>query len=227
MKAFLSIKSSFSLAILFILISGFINVIDGSIARYLNETSQFGALLDSSIDRLTTTFIYFYLSSIYSKHWQFFANVGFIELLSDSLKYCKSNIFFQFNIVIIQNDQVDTDLSCLEPYIMFLKRISWFSSDFFYLILFIASSFYNNKPELSDILITNSKKTNNTFIQDLLGLNNKISKKLEIKCFKCVFKFIFLFCFLCAIVKYFMNLNNCFSILYEIIQLDVKYYDKK
>ena len=41
------------------------------------------------MDRLTTTFIYFFLTSVYPKYWLFFANVGFVELIG---KLSKTNI---------------------------------------------------------------------------------------------------------------------------------------
>lgn len=45
------------LGALFILISGFFDVLDGAVARYHNKTSNFGALLDSTIDRFSDTII--------------------------------------------------------------------------------------------------------------------------------------------------------------------------
>ena len=42
--------------------AGLLDVLDGPIARYYKETSKFGAAIDRSLDRLTTTALYFYLT---------------------------------------------------------------------------------------------------------------------------------------------------------------------
>jgi len=42
---------------LFILISGIFDILDGAVARYNNKTSDFGAILDSTIDRFSDTII--------------------------------------------------------------------------------------------------------------------------------------------------------------------------
>lgn len=41
-----------------ILFSGFLDVVDGAIARYHNKTSKFGAFLDSTMDRFADAIIY-------------------------------------------------------------------------------------------------------------------------------------------------------------------------
>lgn len=43
---------------LFILLSGFLDVMDGAIARYHNKTSKFGGFLDSTMDRFADAIIY-------------------------------------------------------------------------------------------------------------------------------------------------------------------------
>jgi len=43
---------------LFILLSGFLDVVDGAVARYHNRTSKFGAFLDSTMDRFADAIIY-------------------------------------------------------------------------------------------------------------------------------------------------------------------------
>lgn len=45
-------------ATIFILLSGFLDVVDGAIARYHNRSSQFGAFLDSTMDRFSDAIIY-------------------------------------------------------------------------------------------------------------------------------------------------------------------------
>lgn len=63
--------------------AGLLDDLDGPIARYYRETSKFGAAIDRSLDRLTTTALYFYLTSKYVKHWGFFFSIGFVEILSN------------------------------------------------------------------------------------------------------------------------------------------------
>ena len=46
------------LGTLAILLSGFLDVVDGAIARYHNRTSKFGAFLDSTMDRFADAIIY-------------------------------------------------------------------------------------------------------------------------------------------------------------------------
>ena len=43
---------------LFILLSGFLDVVDGAVARYHDRTSPFGAFLDSTMDRFADAFIF-------------------------------------------------------------------------------------------------------------------------------------------------------------------------
>ncbi len=43
---------------LFILLSGFLDVVDGAVARYHNRSSPFGAFLDSTMDRFSDAFIF-------------------------------------------------------------------------------------------------------------------------------------------------------------------------
>ena len=43
---------------LFILFSGFLDVVDGAVARYHNRASPFGAFLDSTMDRFADAFIF-------------------------------------------------------------------------------------------------------------------------------------------------------------------------
>lgn len=45
------------LGIIFILLSGFLDVVDGAVARYHNKTSPFGAFLDSTMDRISDAII--------------------------------------------------------------------------------------------------------------------------------------------------------------------------
>ncbi len=46
------------LATIAILISGFLDIIDGAVARFHNRSTKFGAFLDSTIDRISDAIIY-------------------------------------------------------------------------------------------------------------------------------------------------------------------------
>ena len=46
------------LGALFILLSGFLDVVDGAVARYHNRASKFGAFLDSTMDRFADAIIF-------------------------------------------------------------------------------------------------------------------------------------------------------------------------
>ncbi|MDR2873148.1 MAG: CDP-alcohol phosphatidyltransferase family protein [Methanobrevibacter sp.] len=54
---FIGYYNNLELGSLFILLSGFFDVLDGAIARYHNKTSKFGAILDSSLDRFSDAII--------------------------------------------------------------------------------------------------------------------------------------------------------------------------
>ena len=68
-------------------VAGILNTIDGPIARSLNQTSFYGAALDRSLDRLTTTFLYFHHTAYFPNYWLLFFNIGFTELMSNCLRY--------------------------------------------------------------------------------------------------------------------------------------------
>jgi archaetidylinositol phosphate synthase len=52
-------QQQYLLAILFILLSGFIDLVDGCLARALNQTSRFGSYFDAMIDRYVDCVLYF------------------------------------------------------------------------------------------------------------------------------------------------------------------------
>ena len=55
-----------------LLVSGFVDTMDGTIARMTGQVSKFGALLDSSLDRLAEFFIFFGLLIYYRGGWMFY-----------------------------------------------------------------------------------------------------------------------------------------------------------
>ncbi len=54
-----------------LLFTGFIDTLDGTIARLTGSTSRFGALLDSTLDRYAEFFVFFGLLSFYRQDWVF------------------------------------------------------------------------------------------------------------------------------------------------------------
>jgi CDP-diacylglycerol--glycerol-3-phosphate 3-phosphatidyltransferase len=47
------------------LVSGLFDILDGALARYINKTTKFGALLDSTLDRVSEAAIFFGLAVLY------------------------------------------------------------------------------------------------------------------------------------------------------------------
>lgn len=57
----------------FILLSGFLDVVDGAVARFHNRSSKFGAFLDSTIDRIADGIIY--IGIIFGGYFDWFIGV--------------------------------------------------------------------------------------------------------------------------------------------------------
>jgi CDP-diacylglycerol--glycerol-3-phosphate 3-phosphatidyltransferase len=57
---------------LFLLVSGFMDTLDGTVARLTNQSSRFGALLDSTLDRYAEFFILSGILFFYRQSWMFF-----------------------------------------------------------------------------------------------------------------------------------------------------------
>lgn len=58
---------------LLLLLSGFADTLDGTVARLTHKTSRFGALLDSSLDRVAEFFIFFGLLIYFRHQWVIYA----------------------------------------------------------------------------------------------------------------------------------------------------------
>ena len=58
---------------LLLLLSGFADTVDGTVARITHKTSRFGALLDSSLDRVAEFFIFFGLLIYFRHQWVIYA----------------------------------------------------------------------------------------------------------------------------------------------------------
>ncbi|MBN2396930.1 MAG: CDP-alcohol phosphatidyltransferase family protein [Deltaproteobacteria bacterium] len=57
---------------LVLLLSGFLDTLDGTIARLAGRSTRFGALLDSVLDRYADFFVFAGLMVYYRYHWMFF-----------------------------------------------------------------------------------------------------------------------------------------------------------
>jgi CDP-diacylglycerol--glycerol-3-phosphate 3-phosphatidyltransferase len=55
-----------------LLLSGFLDTIDGTIARLTGQSTRFGALLDSTLDRYADFFVFAGLLIYYQNHWMFY-----------------------------------------------------------------------------------------------------------------------------------------------------------
>jgi len=61
---------------LLLLLSGFTDTMDGTIARLTGQTTKFGALLDSSLDRFAEFFVFFGLIVYFHTIWMLFVVMG-------------------------------------------------------------------------------------------------------------------------------------------------------
>jgi len=55
-----------------LLLSGFLDTIDGTIARLTGQSTRFGALLDSTLDRYADFFVFAGFLIYYQNHWMFY-----------------------------------------------------------------------------------------------------------------------------------------------------------
>lgn len=74
---------------LFLLVSGFLDTVDGSIARLRGRPSRFGALLDSTLDRYAEFFVFFGILVHFRSRWMFFL-VLFALMGSVMVSYIKA-----------------------------------------------------------------------------------------------------------------------------------------
>lgn len=136
--------------------SGFLDSIDGRIARHLNQTSRIGALFDVTMDRLTNLAQYFTLGALYPKYSTVFFLVGSNQILKDffyftlenyvltlKIKYFTDKNSLPNNTLNIINqpiyERVDTISSfsnVYELYKYFVEPFFWYSSDLFYWLIY-------------------------------------------------------------------------------------------
>jgi len=69
--AVLIIKGHLFAAGFLVLISGFFDVLDGAVARRINRTTRFGAILDSTLDRLSEAVILLSILVLYAREQSF------------------------------------------------------------------------------------------------------------------------------------------------------------
>lgn len=79
--------------------SGLVDMIDGRIARFLNQTSKFGALADHFVDRLTTQTQMFALASFFPRYSMLFMAVSYIELGRDLAVYKRDAFLLELNLI--------------------------------------------------------------------------------------------------------------------------------
>ena len=79
--------------------SGLIDMVDGRIARFLNETSKFGAFADHFVDRLTTQTQMYALASLFPRYAMLFMAVSYIELGRDLAVYKRDVFLMELNLV--------------------------------------------------------------------------------------------------------------------------------
>merc|ERR1712216_234715 len=71
-------------------LSYFLDSLDGLIARYFNQCSRLGSLLDMITDRLSTLGLSFILSGLYPKYWNWFTIFSILDICSHWFKFTSS-----------------------------------------------------------------------------------------------------------------------------------------
>lgn len=177
-------------AFILCLVSGFIDSIDGDLARNLNQKSKLGYLMDMSLDRLTNSAQMVTLALFYPNYWLVFFTVQSVDTIRD---FCKSVLEYQHflvNSVIdkLSGDQIKTDIYKkleienlilneqitksedfnLENFLILqFYHYVWYSSDFYFWLLYF-NAFITDKSinpfSKSDNLPNQIKDINNNQI---------------------------------------------------------------
>jgi len=66
----------------FYLLGQGLDAVDGVTARYFNQCSKFGAVLDMLTDRMSTAVLLIVLSHLYPKHWGYFSFLIVLDIVS-------------------------------------------------------------------------------------------------------------------------------------------------
>ncbi len=88
----LIVTSNFLAAGIMVLVAGFLDMLDGALARNTNRITRFGAILDSTIDRLAEGFILLGILYVYANEGSIRGSLltGSVLLISFSVSYIKS-----------------------------------------------------------------------------------------------------------------------------------------
>ncbi|UCE97706.1 MAG: CDP-alcohol phosphatidyltransferase family protein [Dehalococcoidia bacterium] len=88
----LLVTANFLAAGILILVAGFLDMLDGALARHTNRITHFGAILDSTIDRLAEGFILLGILYFYANEGSVIGILltGSVLLISFSVSYIKS-----------------------------------------------------------------------------------------------------------------------------------------
>lgn len=89
---FISAKQSPKLFVFCTIASGFIDLIDGPIAREYKLTSKYGGLIDVLLDRATSIIQMYCLSVLYPRYWHIFCLTSMTEMLKDFARTSVSNL---------------------------------------------------------------------------------------------------------------------------------------
>lgn len=158
--------------------SGLIDSVDGRIARYLEQTSNLGAVLDLTMDRATNLAQYFTLGVLYEKYSSIFFLIAVNEILKDFLEL-KLKILLLWKIAqnahledskleasnIINNRLVNipfspNDTSSLDFYYGFyVQPFFWYTSDLFYWLIYF-NAFLKVNSSLNALNSINKNKYN-------------------------------------------------------------------
>lgn len=114
---FFKIKKSPIFAFMISVLGGFIDLVDGPIARHTLYTSKFGMFLDILMDRLTHVILFIYLSRIYTKYWHIFCMLALIEFTRElSSNIANSHSHFLSLLNLLQASSTQNDLSIKMQY---------------------------------------------------------------------------------------------------------------
>ena len=162
------------LAFVLCLISGFMDSLDGDVARYLNQKSKLGYIMDLSLDRLTNSAQMVTLALLYPKYWLIFFTVQSVDTIRDFSKAILEHQQFLINSVVnklsadkIKNDiydQLNIKNVTLIPKIVISTQENfnlgnfliiqfyhyvWYSSDFYFWLLYFNAFIIKDNSSLS------------------------------------------------------------------------------
>ena len=233
--AIITIKKRPILMLVFVLLSGLIDEFDGTISRTLNQTSQFGALLDKGIDRFTSSLQLFFLSASYPNYYYIFLNIQFFEYFNDYLAV-ETESYHNIYSNKISNDQ---DEFYMANFIDRLLPLIWYTSDMFYWLLYfgtfvekrlISSNEKNKSLKSIKTLPIKFKYYINDCIMDLSALFEDIFQSLRDYGphfihsnfnTKFIFKSFCTVCLIGSILKFYLHLKSVLEYLNLLITHNV------